>query len=250
MTTPVETKRWPATIVVPTRDERDNAAELLRRLPLVEGVLFVDDSDDDTPAAIAAASSGCASPVEVMHRPAGKRHGGLAGAVVQGMPQATSEWTVVMDGDLQHPPEVVARLLERAAKDDVDLVIASRRNWDSVNEGLSMPRKAASWTLGRLAFALFPIRLSKITDPLSGFFVFRTDAIDRDRLDPTGFKILLEIVLTHPELRVDEVGFAFAKRVAGESNVSVREASRYLRHVARLRRRLTVQALRYAVTPG
>lgn len=247
MTSPTPADRWPATVLVPTRDERDNAEPLLTRLPLVDAVLFVDDSDDDTPEAIAAAAPLCDSPVEVLHRPVGQRSGGLAGAVVAGMPLVKSKWTVVMDGDLQHPPEVVSRLLERAENDDVDLIIASRRNWDSVNEGLSPPRKAASWVLGRLAFALFPIRLRPITDPLSGFFVFRTDAIDRDRLDPTGFKILLEIVLTHPELRVDEVGFAFAKRVAGESNVSVKEATRYLRHVARLRRRLSVQALRHAV---
>ncbi len=104
MTSPPPTDRWPATVLVPTRDERDNAEPLLTRLPLVDAVLFVDDSDDDTPEAIAAAAPLCDSPVEVLHRPAGQRSGGLAGAVVAGMPLVKSKWTVVMDGDLQHPP--------------------------------------------------------------------------------------------------------------------------------------------------
>jgi len=45
------------TVVVPTRNERDNVAPLLRRLEKVRPdlrleVLFIDDSSDDTPRAI------------------------------------------------------------------------------------------------------------------------------------------------------------------------------------------------------
>lgn len=230
--------RWPVAVIVPTRNEAGNVAELVARLPSVEQILFVDDSDDGTPDAVREAASGSASPVHLLHRPRGGRTGGLSGAVTAGMTRVDSTWVCVMDGDLQHPPEVVERLMERAAAGDVDLVIASRRNWESINQGLGPVRRVVSWVFGRLAFALFNRRLGGVKDPLSGFFLVRADAIDVDLLRATGFKILLEILVTHPHLRRDEVGFAFQRRGAGESNGSVTEAARYLRHVIGLRRRL------------
>jgi dolichol-phosphate mannosyltransferase len=229
---------WPVTVVIPTRNESGNVAELVERMPPVERILFVDDSDDDTPAAVERAARGATSPVELLHRPRGSRLDGLSGAVTAGLRRADSAWVCVMDGDLQHPPEVVARLLERAAADDVDLVIASRRNWDSINEGLGPIRRVVSWVFGRLAFGLFGSRFRDVSDPLSGFFAVRSKSIDVDALQATGFKILLEILVTHPELRRDEVGFAFQRRGSGASNGSPAEGARYLRHVWRLRRRL------------
>jgi len=49
------------TVVIPTRNEAPNVPEMLRRLDgalrdLDAEVLFVDDSDDDTPAVISAAA--------------------------------------------------------------------------------------------------------------------------------------------------------------------------------------------------
>jgi dolichol-phosphate mannosyltransferase len=229
--------RWPVTVVVPTRNEAGNVAELVSRLPPVERVLFVDDSDDDTPAVIRAVAGEADLRVELLHRPRGQRPEGLSGAVTAGMATVVSTWTCVMDGDLQHPPEDVARLFERSSAGDVDLVIASRRNWESINEGLGPVRRAVSSVFGSLAGVLFGPDLHGVSDPLSGFFLVRTDALDLDRLHATGFKILLEILVTHPDLRRDEVGFAFQRRGSGASNGSVTEAARYLRHVVDLRRR-------------
>jgi glycosyltransferase involved in cell wall biosynthesis len=228
---------WPVTVVVPTRHEAGNVQPLLERLPSVDKVVFVDDSDDDTPAAIQRAADDSDAKVELVHRPPGARHGGLSGAVVAGLALVDSEWMCVMDGDLQHPPEEVDKLM-MAATDEVDLVVASRKNWQSINEGLGPVRRVVSWAFGRIALVLLRSRIGTCTDPLSGFFLVRTRAIKPELLNPTGFKILLEILVTHPQLRRTEVGFAFAKRGSGESNGSVREAARYLQHVIRLRRRL------------
>src|SRR5690606_23161663 len=194
-----------------------------------------------TPTTIEAAAGAADVKVELLHRPPGARHGGLSGAVVAGLALVESEWMCVMDGDLQHPPEDVEKLMQ-AATTDVDLVVASRKNWDSINEGLGPVRRVVSWTFGRIALVLLRSRIGSCTDPLSGFFVVRTRALKPELLNPTGFKILLEVLVTHPHLRRTEVGFAFAKRGSGESNGSVREAARYLQHVIRLRRRLRTQA--------
>ena len=231
----------PVTVVVPTRHEAGNIAPLLARMPQVDKVLFVDDSDDDTAEVIQLAAADASVKVELLHRPPAERTGGLSGAVVAGLALVESPWMCVMDGDLQHPPEVVAKLVERAT-DDIDLVVASRKNWESINEGLGPVRRLVSWGLGWVARSLLRSRIGSCSDPLSGFFMVRTTALRPEALNPTGFKILLEILVTHPDLRRAEVGFAFAKRGSGESNGSVREALRYLRHVVRLRRRLRAES--------
>src|SRR5215469_3649931 len=73
-------------VLVPTRNEAGNVGPLLARLgPVLAGlggeVLFVDDSDDQTPAAVAAAASTAAVPVRLLHRAGAERTGGLGGAV-------------------------------------------------------------------------------------------------------------------------------------------------------------------------
>ena len=64
--------------------------------------------------------------------------------------------------------------------------------------------------------ALFPRRLAGVTDPLTGFFCVRRAKLDLSVLRPDGFKILLEILVRTPGLRVGEQPFTFGKRVAGD----------------------------------
>ena len=103
------------TVVIPTRNEVPNVPEMLRRLDgalrdLDAEVLFVDDSDDDTPAVISAAAEAAPRPVRLLHRAPENRTGGLGGAVIAGMRTAAAPWVVVLDGDLQHPPDLVPAL--------------------------------------------------------------------------------------------------------------------------------------------
>ena len=106
----------PTTVIVPTRNESGNVRELLRRLvpslPTGSEVLFVDDSDDDTVQVIEAAAVGLPVRVRVHHREVDDRADGLGGAVRAGLEGAGCEWCVVMDADLQHPPELVPQLVE------------------------------------------------------------------------------------------------------------------------------------------
>src|SRR5262249_55827186 len=95
----------------------------------------------------------------------------------------------------------------------------------------------------RLAKTLFPRRLATVSDPMSGLFAVRRSAIDIDRLNPIGFKILLEILVRHPSARVAEVAYTMAARHAGESKASLRVGLTYLRHLARLRKQVLVRQL-------
>src|SRR5919197_5533050 len=215
-------KRPVLTVVVPTRNEAGNIEALLRRIEMATvgvptEVVFVDDSTDATPAVIAEVAERCPLPVSLLHRPPERRADGLGGAVTEGLRAAAGRWLCVMDADLQHPPEVIPQLLDRAREADSDIVVASRFAPSGEAGGLNLARAAASWLTRLAAKVLFPGRLGEVCDPLSGFFLVRREAIDPDRLRPRGFKILLEILVRFPHLRVREVPFQFERRQSGES---------------------------------
>lgn len=226
------------TVVVPTFNEAPNVAELVRRLAIaVDGldaeVLFVDDSIDETPQKILEVAASSAVPVRLIHR--SEPVGGLSGAVREGLAASRATWCVVMDGDLQHPPDLVPVLLRTATSQEVDVVVASRYASDGSSQGLSnLTRRAVSSVSTLLTRAMFPVRLADCTDPMTGFFIVRRERVDLDRLRPRGFKILLEILARH-RLTVAEIPFVFGQRLAGESKASLTQGARFLAQLAALR---------------
>ena len=194
-------------------------------------VIFVDDSDDDTPDAIRAIESSRA--VYLIHRRGAERAGGLGGAVVAGMRAARAPFVCVMDADLQHPPEVLEEMYVEALESASDIVVASRFCVGG-DSALGRLRSALSRASSRAAMLLFPTRLWHVTDPMSGCFLVRRDVVDLDSLRPRGFKILLEILVRTPGLTISEVPVGFGERHAGYTKASTREALRYLRQLGRL----------------
>jgi dolichol-phosphate mannosyltransferase len=227
-------------IVVPTRNECDNVGGLVERLEAVlptvaMEVIFVDASTDATPDLIAELAPRCAHEVVLLHQVPDRRASGLGGAVLQGLRAARAPWVCVMDADLQHPPEMIAALVEEAESRDLDLVVASRYCDGASPSGLGWARAMASRSTTGVARLLFPRRLRDVTDPMSGFFLVRRDALRLDTLRPRGFKILLELLIRHPALRCAEVSFTFGERRAGRSKATIREGLRYLSLLTRLR---------------
>ncbi len=140
-----------------------------------------------------------------------------------------------MDGDLQHPPEVVPALVERIEQRVADLVVGSRYTAGGASSGLSgRVRGAVSRLSTLLSRAVFKDRLKGVSDPMSGFFAVRVVSVDLDSLRPMGFKILLEI-LARSDLSASEVGFSFAERNAGASKAGFGEGVKFFGQLARLR---------------
>ena len=233
------TTRPQLTVVVPTRNEAENIEPLLRRLSTTLAdisfeVIFVDDSVDDTPQAIHQANELFPFDVNGIIRPPERRNG-LGMAVVEGIQAANSAWICVMDGDLQHPPEVVSQLLARAKEEDADLVLGSRLCEGGSTAGLGARRSLISHILALGSRVLFPDQLGDVTDPLTGFFLVNRSAIDAKQLAPDGFKILLDILVRFPQLKVAEVPFSFDTRNAGDSKANSWEVFRLFRHMSHLR---------------
>src|ERR687893_534597 len=228
------------TVVVPTRNEAENVAGLVRGLR--EGlagiefrVVFVDDSTDGTPGVIRGLAEEDGR-VMLVHREGAERRGGLSTAVTTGIEifSGDSEFTCVMDADGRHPPEKVREMLDVARSGVAEGVVASRYARGGSYEGLpGWTRRAVSLGSKRLARLVFK-EARKTSDPMTGFFLVRNEAISGIQFRPTGFKVLLEILVCAPELRVAEVPFGFKARNAGVSKASLRQGLEYLTHILSL----------------
>lgn len=240
-----------SSIVVPVFNEAENVLALVKRIRAAVNkrrveVLFIDDSPKtDTANQVELAKSKFESKnfsVQLYRRTGQQRWGGLSGAVVDGINRAQSDRIVVMDGDLQHPPETLPAIFKAAQNHD--LVVASRYCQGGSAKGLDGRfRHLVSRGSTLLAKIFFPLRLRRITDPMTGFFFVNRKEVDASRLHPKGFKILMEILATHPKLKVTEVPMQFAERVAGKSNGMLKMGLEYLSQLVSLRTRHWINML-------
>ncbi|MGB9372144.1 MAG: glycosyltransferase family 2 protein [Halobacteriota archaeon] len=224
-----------ASIIIPTYNERENIPELLERIhrsmgPLgrpFEIVIVDDDSPDETWKVASQQPDG--DQVRVIRRQDEK---GLATAVLTGIQAANYDIVVVMDADLQHPPEKIPELVSRV-QNGADIAIGSRFAEHGALEGFSHLRRLLSKGADLLARTLFR-EIRSIKDPESGFFAFKKSVIAHANLSPVGYKILLEILIQGDYTTVSEVGYTFDKRENGVSKFGVKNAVDYLHHTSSL----------------
>lgn len=226
------------TVVVPTRNEAPNVATLVDRVAAACAgrfsweLLFVDDSDDTTPAEVLGAAVW--APVRVHHRVPGRRRGGLGGAVQEGLDLAQGRVVAVMDGDLQHPPEILPELVGPILHGWADLVAGSRYHDGGTVPGLSGRwRRLVSAASRRAVHTLVP-RSRCLHDPMSGLFAFDPSVIEGTTLRTNGFKVLLEMTARGRAQRVHNLAYRFADRGAGRSKAGAVEGLRFAAHLSRL----------------
>jgi dolichol-phosphate mannosyltransferase len=218
-------------IVIPTFNEKANVPVLVARLDqALTGInweaIFVDDDSPDGTAEAAREIARIDRRVRVIQR-IGRR--GLATACIEGMCATAAPAVAVIDGDLQHDetilPDMLAALRSDAA---LDIVVGSR----FVEGG-----GTGDWDRDRLSKSALATRLSQrvldvgLTDPMSGFFMVRTDVVRAraPHLAGIGFKILLDIMTAGGRpLRFRELPYVFRVRTEGESKLDHVVALEYL----------------------
>ena len=221
-------------VVVPTFNEGSNpalVAEALHRAlePMEFEVVFVDDSSDSASVAQLERLSLAHPWVRFEHR---VNERGLGTAVVRGFELAQGDLIAVMDADMQHPPEVLRAMIPEVIA-GADIVIPSRFVPGGDDGGLSSFRKLVSGVARVIGQAMLH-RVRTVTDPTSGFFLFRRSVVEGVKLQPIGWKILMEVLVRGNYESIREIPYRFQPRVAGSSNMSLKEQWNYLRHVARL----------------
>ena len=149
--------------------------------------------------------------------------------MIDGFKSVESDDIVVMDADLQHPPELVPQLLE--ALKTYDIAVASRYCKGGSIEGWSRYRRLVSWGATLMALPLAP----KVRDRGGGFFALHKSILPPlHNLKGTGFKILLEVLVKSPRYTVTEVPEKFVPRARGASKFDAKQIREYIRHLVRL----------------
>jgi len=230
-------------LIVPTYNERDNILPLVERIDKALSqynyrLLVVDDDSRDGTAGVARGLSQ-KYPVDVMVR---KDKRGLASAVVDGIDNTQGDIIGVIDADLQHPPEVIPRLI-KAIEDGADIAVASRYVPGGGCQGWGLVRRIMSKGAIFLAHLLLPLT-RHVKDPMSGFFAFDRRVTENAELNPTGYKILLEILVQGHLQSVAEVPYIFETRSRGESKLNIGQQIDYLKHLYGLMRK-TGELLRF-----
>jgi dolichol-phosphate mannosyltransferase len=223
-------------LVIPTLREADNLRILLAKAQsaldqtgVPYEILVVDDDSCDGTLELVSSITLKDPRIRLEVR---KGERGLSGAILHGWQCTDAAILGVMDADLQHPPELLPRLIAEMAKGD-DLVIGSRYAhggcigaWNPLRKLIS---SAAVWVT-------YPLQRSflRARDPMSGFFFVRRKCVENLMFQPSGFKLLLEILVRGHIGSMSEVPFAFGRRSAGCSKANLKVAWEYLRLLARL----------------
>jgi dolichol-phosphate mannosyltransferase len=206
-------------VIIPTYNEAKNLQLLtdeifdsIDRSKIDLEIIFVDDNSPDKTGDVAE-SLGKKYPIRVIHR-SGKL--GLGSAVREGFKCSTRPYLGVMDADLSHDPAILNELINSLSENEV--AIGSRfaegstvENWQSDRKILS---KVGVWMAKRL---------TKIGDPLSGYFFFKRSVIEGVELSTVGYKILLEILVKGHYNKVKEFAFNFRMRKFSTSKLDYKE---------------------------
>lgn len=206
-------------VVIPTKNEERNIYDLLKKLPKIYGTIVVDDSTDRT-------SQVANSLGAQVIKGKGK---GLGQAILDGIENANSDIVVVMDADLSHNPYSVHRLVKAIAEDGYDLAIGSRYVPGGGSVGWELSRRIVS----RCA-CLLALPITSVKDATSGFFAFRKSLIKDVKLEPSSWKIMLEILLKSKPTRVIELPIEFVVRKEGKSKFNRKQMVAYLEHLIKL----------------
>jgi len=226
-------------LIIPTYNEAKNVVTLLTALESLLGpvlgesfeLIVVDDDSPDGTAAVVTNLLPTHPRVRLLHR---RNERGLSSAVIRGWQVARGEILGVMDADLQHPVEANLKLLSEMDR-GADLAAASRHVEGGGVSDWSAARRVLSRGAQLLGLLLLPGVLSRLSDPMSGYFMVRRDAIAGVVMNPLGYKILIEVVGRGRIRWIGEAGYVFRERVEGESKVTGALYWQYFAHLIRLR---------------
>ena len=211
------------TVVVPAYAERDNVLPLTAALEQAlqgcdwEVIFVVDDALDGTEDILHERAQRDRH-VRCIHR-IGRR--GLASACIEGMLASSAPYVAVIDADLQHDERLLPSLLQTMRETQADIAVASRYMEGAGTGDLAPARVRVS----RMASVISRVLTSKLTDPMSGFFMVRRSFLERvvRRLYGRGFKILLDLIAAaRGDVRIAELPYRMRSRQHGESKLGTR----------------------------
>jgi len=221
-------------VITPTYNERENLPILVDKLfaDLKDydfELIIVDDNSPDGTGDLADKLSRTNKRIKVVHRP---RKMGLGSAFVDGTKVADGKIVLLMDSDLSHDSKDFPKLLNKIDQ-GYDMVIGSKYVSGGKTQDKSSRLAASRIFCLTASFILW----LNIRDSASGLFTIRMEVLNKIKLNPIGFKIMIETAFKAKKAgcKIAEVPITFHKRIHGKQKGGFREAFRFLRLIFELR---------------
>ena len=210
------------TIVIPVYNEAKNLVILIPKIyrelknTKFELIIVDDNSNDDTSEILKKIK------MKNFQHIVRKKERDLSKSCIDGFKKARFNKIIVMDGDLQHKPSDIKKILRVFYKYNPDIVVGTRDLFKIKNHNLKFLRLFASRVLILIVNLLLG---NKTSDPMSGFFMFKKSIFKKSekKLIKKGYKVLLDLLyIDNQKIKIIDVNINFDSRTKGKSKMSVK----------------------------
>ena len=210
-------------VVIPTYNERQNIALLINKIDkylrnfFYEIIVIDDNSEDGTKLVLKEIKSSKKNFLFYIRK---KEKRDLSQSLILGIKKTKFNNIIIMDGDLQHNPKYLPKIVRIFFRKKIDFLVCVR-NFKK-RSGLSIIRYFASLLL----ILFINIFLGKrASDPMSGFFIFKKKIYtsNKKNIYGKGFKLLFDLIYSSTEpFKIKEYKIIFNKRKNNKSKMSLK----------------------------
>ena len=210
-------------IVIPTYNEKQNIALLVNKIDkylrnfFYEIIVIDDNSQDGTKLVLKEIKSSKKNFLFYIRK---KENRDLSQSLILGIKKTKFNNIIIMDGDLQHNPKYLPKIIRVFFEKKIDLLVCVR-NFKK-RSGLSIIRYFASLSL------IFFINIflgRRVSDPMSGFFIFKKNIYtsNKKNIYGKGFKLLFDLIyFSKRSLKIKEYMIIFSKRKNNKSKMNLK----------------------------
>lgn len=202
-------------VLIPVYNEQATLRTVIEgilALPLETELLCVDDGSSDGSVEILRELERKYSRLRVFLQP---NNMGKGAALRRGIPEATGDFVVIQDADLEYDPADLHRLLEPLCAGKADVVYGTRFSGAGPHRVLYFWHSVGNWILTYVSNCLTNINL---TDMETGYKMFRREVIQSITIeeDRFGFEPEITVKVARRNLRIYEVGISYWGRTYEE----------------------------------
>jgi len=202
-------------VVMPVYNERATLREVIGRVlavPIDIELLCIDDGSSDGSREILAELQQKHPQIRALLQP---RNMGKGAALRRGIQEATGDFVIIQDADLEYDPSEYPQLLEPLIQGRADVVFGSRFLGGGPHRVLYFWHSVGNWILTLLSNCLTNINLS---DMETCYKVFRREVIQSIPLEENrfGFEPEITVKVARRKLRIYEVGISYSGRTYEE----------------------------------